>query len=131
MSTKLPGLYSKNGIKKYFYTIEATGTLLEEHRFGGPPVLRLSHADQRGEVHPHPEQQLCHNQAFNGKTEEKQLQVIGFQHPGDNHFLAIKELKIHGDRYRRRTDIVGFVNGVPLVVCGFEKEHRGSVERLH
>lgn len=51
---------------------------------GGPPVLRLSHADQRGEVHPHPEQQLCHNQAFNGKTEEKRLRVIGFQHPSDN-----------------------------------------------
>ena len=26
-------------------------------------------------------------------------------------FLAVKELKIHGALYRRRTDIVGFVNG--------------------
>ena len=26
--------------------------------------------------------------------------------------LNIKELKIHGDLYRRRTDIVGFVNGM-------------------
>ena len=31
------------------------------------------------------------------------------------HFLAVKELKIHGDTYRRRTDIVGFVNGLPLL----------------
>ena len=29
--------------------------------------------------------------------------------------IPIKELKIHGDTYRRRTDIVGFVNGLPLL----------------
>lgn len=32
-----------------------------------------------------------------------------------NHFLAVKEMKIHGSLYRRRTDIVGFVNGIPLL----------------
>ena len=32
-----------------------------------------------------------------GKTQEKRAQVIDFQQPGNNHFLAIKELKIHGD----------------------------------
>ena len=31
------------------------------------------------------------------------------------HFLAVKEMKIHGELYRRRTDIVGFVNGIPLL----------------
>ena len=49
-----------------------------------------------------------------GRTEEKKAAVIDFQHPNDpkrNHFLAIQELKIHGDLYRRRTDIVGFVSG--------------------
>ena len=50
-----------------------------------------------------------------GKTEEKRAAVIDFQNPDNNHFLAIKELKIHGDLYRRRTDIVGFVNGLPLL----------------
>lgn len=47
-----------------------------------------------------------------GKTEEKRAAVIDFQNPDNNRFLAIKELKIHGDLYRRRTDIVGFVNGI-------------------
>ena len=51
----------------------------------------------------------------NGKTEEKKAVVIDFNDPGNNHFLAVKELKIHGDLYRRRTDIVGFVNGLPLL----------------
>ena len=50
-----------------------------------------------------------------GKTETKRAQVIDFAHPTENDFLAVKELKIHGDLYRRRTDIVGFVNGIPLL----------------
>lgn len=56
-----------------------------------------------------------------GKTEEKRAAVIDFQTPENNHFLAIKELKIHGDLYRRRTDIVGFVNGIPLLFVELKK----------
>ena len=50
-----------------------------------------------------------------GKTEQKTARVIDFNAPENNHFLAVKEMKIHGDLYRRRTDIVGFVNGLPLL----------------
>lgn len=50
-----------------------------------------------------------------GKTETKRAAVIDFQHPDSNHFLAVKEMKIHGPLHRRRTDIVGFVNGIPLM----------------
>ena len=50
-----------------------------------------------------------------GRTEKKYAAVIDFQNPDNNHFLAVRELKIHGDLYRRRTDIVGFVNGIPLL----------------
>ena len=50
-----------------------------------------------------------------GKTDTRRAMVIDFAHPANNHFLAVKELKIHGDLYRRRTDIVGFVNGLPLL----------------
>lgn len=56
-----------------------------------------------------------------GKTEERRAQVIDFQNPENNHFLAIQELKIHGDLYRRRTDIVGFVNGIPLLFIELKK----------
>lgn len=56
-----------------------------------------------------------------GRTETKNAAVIDFQNPGNNHFLAIKELKIHGDLYRRRTDIVGFVNGLPLLFIELKK----------
>jgi len=56
-----------------------------------------------------------------GKMETKHAAVIDFKDPGNNHFLAIKELKIHGDLYRRRTDIVGFVNGIPLLFIELKK----------
>ena len=57
----------------------------------------------------------------NGQTESKKASVIDFQNPGNNYFLAIKELKIYGDLYRRRTDIVGFVNGIPLLFVELKK----------
>ena len=50
-----------------------------------------------------------------GRTEPKRAMVIDFRNPTENRFLAVKEMKIHGDLYRRRTDIVGFVNGLPLL----------------
>jgi len=56
-----------------------------------------------------------------GKTVTKNASVIDFKNPENNHFLAIKEMKIHGNLYRRRTDIVGFVNGIPLVFMEFKK----------
>ena len=55
------------------------------------------------------------------QTETKIAAVINFKSPAENHFLAIKELKIHGDLYRRRTDIVGFVNGIPLLFMEFKR----------
>ena len=56
-----------------------------------------------------------------GKTETKQAMVIDFANPDNNYFLAVKEMKIHGDSYRKRTDIVGFVNGIPLMFVEFKR----------
>lgn len=56
-----------------------------------------------------------------GKSEIKRAMVIDFKNPDENYFLAIKELKIHGDLYRRRTDIVGFINGIPLLFVELKK----------
>lgn len=56
-----------------------------------------------------------------GQTEIKKAMVLDFRAPENNHFLAIKELKIHGNIHRRRTDIVGFVNGIPLLFIELKK----------
>jgi len=63
----------------------------------------------------------------NGKTEQERVQVFDFADPENNHFLTIKELKIHGELYRRRTDIVGFVNGIPLLFVEL-KNHNVDVQ---
>lgn len=56
-----------------------------------------------------------------GHTDTKKARIIDFNDPTNNYFLAIKELKIHGELYRRRTDIVGFVNGLPLLFIELKK----------
>lgn len=50
-----------------------------------------------------------------GLTETRKALLIDFNDASNNDFLAVKEMKIHGALHRRRTDIVGFVNGIPLL----------------
>ena len=59
----------------------------------------------------------------NGETEDRLVRVFNFEEADKNHFLAVKEMKIHGDLYRRRTDIVGFVNGIPLLFVELKKQN--------
>lgn len=51
----------------------------------------------------------------NGETETVLAKIIDFQHPSDNSFLIVRELKVHGAFHRRRADMVGFINGLPLL----------------
>ncbi len=50
-----------------------------------------------------------------GERVRQRLRVFDFDVPENNHFLCVRELWVRGDLYRRRADIVGFVNGIPLV----------------
>ena len=51
----------------------------------------------------------------NGETEEVTAKVIDFLSPDKNEFLCVREMWVYGALYRRRSDIVGFVNGIPLL----------------
>lgn len=59
-----------------------------------------------------------------GHRKEEKLKIFNFQEPSKNHFLAIRELWIQGDLYRRRADIVGFVNGIPLLFIELKNVHK-------
>ena len=62
----------------------------------------------------------------------KQLRVINFETPGNNRFQCVRELWIRGDVYRRRADIIGFVNGLPLLFIECKNIHtdlRAAYER--
>lgn len=50
-----------------------------------------------------------------GGTEKRRLQIIDFDNPERNRFLAVREPWIQGNLYRRRADVIGFINGLPLV----------------
>lgn len=59
-----------------------------------------------------------------GKIQEEKLQIFNFKEPSKNHFLAVRELWIQGNLYRRRADIVGFVNGIPLLFIELKNVHK-------
>src|SRR5690606_28951344 len=50
-----------------------------------------------------------------GELVKKKLKVFNFNDYADNHFLAVRQLEVVGDLYNRRPDVIGFVNGIPLV----------------
>ncbi|MDO5328917.1 MAG: type I restriction endonuclease subunit R [Coriobacteriia bacterium] len=56
-----------------------------------------------------------------GTDEVKTVILIDFDDPENNDFFAVEEMKIYGDLYHRRTDIVGFVNGIPLLFIEFKR----------
>lgn len=55
---------------------------------------------------------------------KKRLKVIDFDNPDNNHFLCVRELWVKGDLYRRRADIIGFVNGLPLLFVECKTIHK-------
>ncbi len=50
-----------------------------------------------------------------GKLVERRLRLIDFDTPANNRYLAVRELWVRGSLWLRRPDIIGFVNGLPLV----------------
>lgn len=58
------------------------------------------------------------------ELQRERLRVFDFDQPENNYFLAVRELWIRGDLYRRRADIVGFVNGLPLLFIELKNLHK-------
>lgn len=59
-----------------------------------------------------------------GEAARERLRVFDFDSPEKNHFLVVRELWVRGDLYRRRADIIGFVNGLPLLFMELKNVHR-------
>src|SRR4028119_1953813 len=52
------------------------------------------------------------------------LRVIDWKEPERNDFFLASQMWIRGDLYLRRTDLVGFVNGLPLLFIELKATHR-------
>ena len=63
----------------------------------------------------------------------KKIKVFDFEEPENNHFLAVQQLWMEGkSKRKKRPDVVGFVNGLPLVFIelkGINVKLRAAYER--
>ncbi len=60
-----------------------------------------------------------------GDTEEPYTaRVIDWSDPSNNDYLIASQFWITGEMYTRRTDLVGFVNGIPLLFVELKATHR-------
>jgi len=59
------------------------------------------------------------------RVEGKRIRVFNFDAPEQNDFLAVQQMWLEGkSKRRKRPDIVGFVNGIPLVFIELKAHHR-------
>ena len=59
-----------------------------------------------------------------GTSLPERLDVIDWENPENNDFLLVSQLWIHSDLYKRRADLVGFVNGIPLLFIELKASHK-------
>jgi len=58
------------------------------------------------------------NVTFNnqdGDEEDVQVKIVDFDNPENNDYFAIQQFWVVGDLYKRRPDVICFVNGLPLI----------------
>ena len=59
-----------------------------------------------------------------GNPSIETVRLIDWRKPSENDFLLASQFWISGDMYRRRCDLVGFVNGIPLVFFELKASHK-------
>ena len=65
-----------------------------------------------------------------GSEAVETVRVIDWDHPENNDFFLASQFWVSGDLYKRRCDLVGFVNGLPLLFVELKKSH-GKVEHAY
>ena len=62
--------------------------------------------------------------ADDGDETVETVRVIDWEHPDRNDFFLASQFWITGEIYKRRADLVGFVNGLPLVFVELKASHK-------
>jgi type I site-specific restriction-modification system R (restriction) subunit len=68
--------------------------------------------------------------ADDGGRETETVRLIDWSDPTANDYLAVSQLWVVGPLHTRRTDIVCFVNGIPLVLIELKASHK-SVQQAY
>ncbi len=59
-----------------------------------------------------------------GENEDYLIKIIDFDNPENNDFFIASQFWIVGDMYKRRADLIGFVNGLPLIFIELKAAHK-------
>jgi len=59
-----------------------------------------------------------------GSKVTERVTLIDWETPENNDFLLVSQLRVTSDLYGRRTDLLGFINGIPLVFIELKAAHR-------
>src|SRR5690606_15737983 len=59
-----------------------------------------------------------------GVEKEDTVKLIDFDEPDNNDFFLASQFWITGELYKRRADLIGFVNGLPLIFIELKGTHR-------
>jgi len=59
-----------------------------------------------------------------GEERFERVQVVDWNDPDNNDFLMVQQFWVTGEVYTRRADLVGFVNGLPLLFGELKAHHR-------
>jgi type I restriction enzyme R subunit len=59
-----------------------------------------------------------------GATVNETIKVIDWIRPVNNDFFLASQFWITGELYKRRADLIGFINGIPLVFIELKASHR-------
>jgi type I restriction enzyme R subunit len=66
-----------------------------------------------------------------GEQVTETVKVIDWNTPENNDFLLASQLWVTGEMYKRRCDLVGFVNGLPLVFIELKASHKKVENAFH
>lgn len=59
----------------------------------------------------------------NGNPQTVELSVIDWSNPENNDFFLAQQMWVSGEMYKRRCDLLGFVNGMPLIFIELKGPH--------
>jgi type I site-specific restriction-modification system R (restriction) subunit len=83
--------------------------------------IKVSVAERDSTPHPGPLPGRGGEGVKSGGQTTIRVRVVDWAHPANNDFLLVSQLSVTGALYTCRPDLVGFVNGLPLVVIELKK----------